>query len=154
MTPTPREFGCKVANWFTDYNDQFKNLYGLDIRLPHDYHALRELGVSTALGGVMGLGRGLIWPGYTETKDEQGNVISKKKRSPWLSAAGGALLGAGSSAISNYAGQTLSQYNPEIDKLLSGIKNQAISMLPVNTIRKYDSVDENTPLLKTISGLG
>ncbi|NDC55390.1 MAG: hypothetical protein EBZ69_00935 [Alphaproteobacteria bacterium] len=75
---TPHEFGCKCANWFSDYNDQFQNTYGVDVRLPHDYHALRQMLVSAGIGGGLGLARGIFWPGYHEKLDEHGNVIAKK----------------------------------------------------------------------------
>lgn len=152
---TPRAFGEKCAQSLWDsYNDNFKNTYGVDLRLPHDYHALRQLGVATALGGVLGFGRGVFWPGYHEKLDAHGNVIAKKRRSPWLGAAEGALLGAGSSALSNYAGQMLSQYNPEIDKLLSGVKDKAVGALPVTGRHVSTGVDTNQPLLNMISHLG
>lgn len=148
---TPHEFGCKVANWFSDYNDQFENMYGLDLRLPHDYQALRQLGAATALGGVLGLGRGLIWPGYVETKDDLGRIIAKKRRNPWLGALEGAALGAGSSALSNYASQTLTQYNPEIDKLLENVKNRAMASWPVSVTPRQESVDVGKQLFDRIT---
>lgn len=152
---TPRAFGEKCAqSLWQSYNDNFKNLYGLDLRLPHDYHALRQLGVSAALGGVLGFGRGAFWPGYHEKLDAHGNVIAKKRRSPWLGAAEGALLGAGSSAISNYAGQMLSQYNPEIDKLLSSVKEKAVSALPVTATTIGHGVDMNPATINRIANLG
>ena len=149
---TPRQFGEKVAESFWDgYKAQFEKLYGIDPRLPHDYTALRQLLTASAVGGGLGLGRGLLWPGYTEKRDPQGNIVAKKKRSPWLGALEGAAVGAGTSALSNYAGQTLSQYNPEIDKLLSGVKETALSMVPIGMAKKYDHVDVSKPFLDKIT---
>ena len=123
----------------------------IDPRLPNDYKALRQLLIASAVGGGLGFGRGLLWPGYHEKMDAHGNVTAKKKRNPWLGALQGAALGAGTSALSSYASQTLAQYNPEIDKLLGGIKNTALSMLPVGVNKKYDSVDVHQPLLDRIT---
>lgn len=151
---TPKQFGEKVAQSFWDgYKTQFENLYGIDPRLPHDYKALRQLLIASAVGGGLGLGRGLIWPGYHEKLDAHGNVVAKKKRSPWLGAVQGAALGAGTSALSNYASQTLSQYNPEIDKFLSGVKQTALSMMPTTGVKIHEGVDVNKPLMDYVSTL-
>lgn len=113
-------FARDYAHYFNkDFNPEE---HGLDVRLPDTQQAMRQMLISAAVGGGMGLGRGLFWPGYAEKKDEHGRVIAKKKRSPLLGAAEGAAIGAGTSALSSYAGQTLSQYNPEIDKILHGAK--------------------------------
>jgi hypothetical protein len=149
---TPYAFGEKVAQSFWgNYKTQFENLYGVEPRLPHDYSALRQLLIASTVGGGLGFGRGLLWPGYHEKMDAHGNIVAKKKRNPWLGALQGAALGAGTSALSNYASQTLAQYNPEIDKFLSGVKQTATNMLPVTATRKYDSVDGNQPLLDRIT---
>lgn len=149
---TPREFGEKVAESFWDgYKAQFEKLYGVDPRLPHDYKALRQLLVAGTIGGGLGFGRGLLWPGYHEKLDAHGNVIAKKKRNPWLGAVQGAALGAGTSALSNYASQTFSQYNPEIDKFLSGVKQTAVGMLPITGTKLHEGVDVNKPLLDKIT---
>jgi hypothetical protein len=100
---TPFQFGVKTAN---------------KIRLPHDYTALRNVLISAAVGGGLGGARGLLVPGYDETFDEKGQVLSKKRIKPWLGALQGAGIGAVTGAASNYAAQTAAQYNPEIDKLL------------------------------------
>jgi hypothetical protein len=136
----------KAANFADDYAHYFNKDYnpiehGLDVRLPNTQQALRQMLIATAVGGGMGLGRGMLWPGYIEHKDEQGRIVAKKKRSPLLGALEGAALGAGSSALSSYAGQTLSQYNPEIDKILQGAKG-SISSLINNPGRGY-GVDIN-----------
>lgn len=151
---TPKQFGEKVAQSFWDgYKTQFESLYGVDPRLPHDYKALRQLLIASAVGGGLGFGRGLLWPGYHEKLDDHGNVIAKKKRNPWLGAVQGAALGAGTSALSSYASQTLAQYNPEIDKLLSGIKQTAMGMLPATGSKVHEGVDVNKPLMDYVSTL-
>ena len=136
----------KAANFADDYAHYFNKDYnptehGIDVRLPNTQQALRQMLIATAVGGGMGLGRGMLWPGYVERKDEQGRIVAKKKRSPLLGALEGAALGAGTSALSSYAGQTLSQYNPEIDKMLQGAKG-SISSLINNPGRGY-GVDIN-----------
>lgn len=148
---TPHEFGCKCANWFSDYNDQFENTYGVDLRLPHDYHSLRQMLVSAGIGGGLGLARGVFWPGYHEKLDEHGNVVAKKRRAPWLGALEGAAIGAGTSALSNYASQVATQYNPEIDRLLHGVKDHVNDMLPV-TSKTITGVDVGKQLFDRISG--
>ena len=151
---TPREFGEKVASpsWWDGYKQHFEKMYGIDPRLPHDYKAMRQMLIAATVGGGLGFGRGLIWPGYHEKMDEHGNIVTKKRRNPWLGAAEGALIGAGTSALSNYASQTLSQYNPEIDKILTGIKQTAMSFVPVGSKPRYESgVDVNKPLMDRIS---
>lgn len=151
MNTHARQFGEKVANSFWDgYKEQFEKLYGIDPRLPHDYAALRQLLIASAVGGGLGFGRGLLWPGYHEKMDAHGNVVAKKKRNPWLGALQGAALGAGTSALSSYASQTLAQYNPEIDSLLSGIKQKAVNMLPLAITSKYDGSGVNVPLLDKV----
>lgn len=142
----PYEFGRKTAAFLDDYQQQFKNMYGTDLRLPHDYTALRQMGVASGIGGLLGLARGTFWPGYHEKTDAQGNIIAKKRRSPWLGALEGAAIGAGTSALSNYAGQIASQYTPEIDKLLMSAKNKALAFAPVEAVKKYENVDVS-PLL-------
>lgn len=136
----------KAANFADDYAHYFNKDFnpeehGFDVRLPNTQQALRQMLISAAVGGGMGLGRGLFWPGYIEKKDEQGRIVAKKKRSPLLGAAEGAAIGAGTSALSSYAGQTLSQYNPEIDKILSGAKATLNSVM--NSPSGYYGVDAN-----------
>ena len=114
-----------AASFWDDYKYQFEKMFGIDPRFPTDYKTMRQLGIATGIGGVMGLARGTFWPGYHEKLDEHGNVIAKKRRSPWLGALEGAAIGAGTSALANYAGQTVSQYNPEIDKIMTGVKDKA-----------------------------
>jgi hypothetical protein len=106
----PREFGAKVA---------------LDLRLPQDYDTFRQAGIAGVVGAGLGLGRGLIWPGYIEEKDKKGRIVAKRRRNPLLGAIEGGLFGAGSSALASYAGQTLSQYKPEIDNIVHKIQDVA-----------------------------
>jgi hypothetical protein len=127
-------FGEKVSNVLDDYTHQFKQLYnpenyGVDVRLPDNMNAARQMAVAAAVGGGLGLGRGLIWPGYHEKFDDNGRVITKKRRAPWLGALEGAAIGAGTSALSSYASQTLHQYDPEINNLMRGIKDNGIQAL-------------------------
>lgn len=148
------EYMKKAIYKWAAYNDEFKNLYGIDARFPHDYSAMRQMGVAASIGGLLGLARGTFWPGYHEKLDESGNVIAKKRRSPWLGAAEGALIGAGTSALSNYAGQTLTQYNPEIDRFLSRLKDNTVAKLPVDATKMYDGVDVGKNILNRVSTLG
>lgn len=148
---TPQEFGCKVANFLDDYKTHFTSTYGIDPRLPHDYKALRQTLIAAGVGGGLGFGRGLLWPGYHEKIDAHGNVVAKKRRNPWVGALQGAALGAGTSALSNYASQTLAQYNPEIDKLLHGMKDKVVGALPVDAVKRYEQVDLNKPLFDKIT---
>ena len=128
------QFGEKCANFLSalddywkSYNESFKDTYGVDVRLPHDRAAARQLLISAVVGGGLGAGRGFIWPGYIEKKDKKGRIVDKKPRSPWLGAAEGAAWGTGSGILSNYAAQTLAQYNPEIDKVLDAAKERVVS---------------------------
>jgi hypothetical protein len=89
-------------------------------RLPVDKNALRQALIAASVGGTIGGLKGYVYPGYDEKLDEEGRVISKKKITPWRSALQGAGIGAGTGAVANYAGQVLSRYNPEIDKILFG----------------------------------
>lgn len=150
---TPHAFGQKVANDILgDYGEQFKHMYGVDARLPHDYTALRQMLIAAGIGGGLGLARGAFWPGYHEKLDAQGNVIAKKRRSPWLGALEGAALGAGTSAISNYAGQTFANYTPEIDAALSNIKKTVEDTVPLDVTKKYEGVDVGKQLFDRIAG--
>lgn len=117
---TPYTFGYKCASFLDDYKASFKDMYGIDARIPSDYKAVRQMAVAATIGGLLGLGRGTFWPGYHEKLDKDGNIVAKKRRSPWLGALEGAALGASTSALSNYAGQVAAQYNPEIDSFLKG----------------------------------
>ena len=149
---TPTQFGEKVAASLWDgYKEQFQKLYGIDPRIPHDYKALRQLGIASGIGGLMGLVRGTFWPGYHETLDSQGRVISKKKRSPLTGALTGAALGAGTSAISNYAGQTVAQYNPEIDAVLKNMKTQAQAFMTPKSPLHRATIDMSKPLFDRIA---
>lgn len=148
---TPRAFGEKIAsNLWDGYKAQFEKLYGIDPRFPHDYKAMRQMLIAAGIGGTIGLARGSFWPGYHEKLDAHGNVIAKKRRSPWQGAAEGALIGAGTSALSNYAGQTMAQYNPEIDRFLSGMKHKVQDILPVAR-PIATGIDVNKPLFDRIS---
>lgn len=102
----PREFGAKLA---------------LDLRVPKDYETLRQTGIAAAVGAGLGLGRGLIWPGYIEEKDKRGRIVAKRRRNSLLGALEGGAFGAASSALGSYAGQMLSQYRPEIDTIVTKI---------------------------------
>lgn len=117
---TPFTFGQKCAGFLDDYKASFKDMYGVDARIPADYKAIRQMAVAASIGGLLGLGRGTFWPGYHEKLDAHGNIVAKKRRSPWRGALEGAALGASTSALSNYAGQVTAQYNPEIDAFLKG----------------------------------
>jgi hypothetical protein len=151
MTPA-RTFGEKIAaGMFDDYAHYFKQNYGIEPRFPHDYKAMRQMGIATGIGGLMGLARGTFWPGYSEKLDEHGRVISKKRRSPWLGALQGAAIGAGTSAISNYAGQTVAQYNPEIDAALQNMKIQAQAMLSPKSPFHGHAIDVSKPLFDKIT---
>jgi hypothetical protein len=112
---------------------------------------LRQLLIAGSVGGALGFGRGLLWPGYHEKLDPQGNVTVKKKRNPWLGAVQGAALGTGTSALSNYASQTMAQYNPEIDQFLSGLKQTATGLLPLSVTKKHDGVDVNKQFLDRVT---
>lgn len=89
-------------------------------RLPADYKALRQALISAGVGGTIGGVKGYLYPGYDETLDEEGRVISKKKIKPWRGALQQGAIGAGTGALANYAGQAVARYNPEIDKFLFG----------------------------------
>lgn len=119
-------FLSSLNDYWNSYNNSFKDTYGIDIRLPHDRDAARQLLISAAVGGGLGAGRGFIWPGYIEKKDKKGRIVDKKRRSQWLGALEGAAWGTGSGILSNYAAQTLSKYNPEIDKILDAAKDRVV----------------------------
>jgi len=89
-------------------------------RLPADYKSLRQALIAAGVGGTIGSVKGYMFPGYNETLDDEGRVISKKKIKPWLGALQQGSIGAGTGALANYAGQVVSRYNPEIDKFLFG----------------------------------
>lgn len=96
----------------------FGEKLALDLRLPNDYTAARQAAIASLIGAVINGTRGYLDPGYDENLNEHGHVISKKKRNAWQSAAKGALIGAGTGAIGNYAAQFANNYTPEIDKLI------------------------------------
>lgn len=144
-------FGEKLRGMLADYNKSFEDYYGVDIRLPRNMGTLRQMLIASAVGGGLGLGRGVFWPGYIEEKDEQGRIVAKRKRSPLMGALEGAAIGAGTSALSSYASQTLSQYNPEIDKLLQGAKKQIASIVnPTKT--PWQGVDFNPEQNTALAG--
>lgn len=116
-------FGEKVAT-ISPY-DVPKILAGLfdhegAARLPADYKSLRQALIAAGVGGTIGGVKGYLFPGYDETLDDEGRVISKKKIKPWLGALQQGSIGAGTGALANYAGQAVARYNPEIDKFLFG----------------------------------
>ena len=118
-----REFGEKMAS--LSPFDVPRILAGLfdnegAARLPADYKALRQALIAAGVGGTIGGVKGYMFPGYNETLDEEGRVISKKKIKPWIGALQQGSIGAGTGALANYAGQVVSRYNPEIDKFLFG----------------------------------
>lgn len=88
------------------------------LRVPADVSALRQAAIAATAGGTIGGIKGYLWPGYDETLDEEGRVISKKKIKPSKGALQGAAIGAGTGLASNYAAQMLARYNPEIDGAL------------------------------------
>lgn len=89
-------------------------------RLPADYKTFRQALISAGVGGTIGSLKGYLYPGYDETLDDEGRVVSKKKIKPWRGALQQGAIGAGTGALANYAGQAVSRYNPEIDKFLFG----------------------------------
>jgi hypothetical protein len=89
-------------------------------RLPADQNALRQALIAASVGGTIGGVKGYLFPGYDEILDDDGRVISKKKIKPWRGALQQGSIGAGTGALANYAGQVVSRYNPEIDKILFG----------------------------------
>jgi hypothetical protein len=116
-------FGEKIAS-LSPY-DVPKILAGLfdtegAARLPGDYKALRQALISAGVGGTIGGVKGYLFPGYDETLDDEGRVISKKKIKPWRGALQQGSIGAGTGALANYAGQAVARYNPEIDKFFFG----------------------------------
>lgn len=120
-----RVFGEKIAS-ISPY-DVPKILAGIFddkgvARLPADTQALRQALLSAGIGGTIGGIKGYLYPGYNETLDAEGRVISKKKIKPWVGALQNAGIGAGTAAAANYASQVLSRYNPEIDAFLFGKK--------------------------------
>lgn len=123
-------FLSSLNDYWNSYNNGFKDTYGIDIRLPHDRDAARQLLISAVVGGGVGAGRGFIWPGYIEKKDKKGRIVDKKRRSQWLGALEGAAWGTGSGILSNYAAQTLAQYNPEINKMLDAAKERVVGHQP------------------------
>jgi hypothetical protein len=154
----PHRKAANDSNFFNDYAHYFNKLYnpeehGMDVRLPHDYTALRQMLISGTVGGAMGLGRGMLWPGYVEKKDEQGRIVAKRKRSPLLGAIEGAAIGAGTSALSNYAGQTLSKYNPEIDDMLHKAKDTLVNLVPSPTRNPNYGIDINPTLMARVQGM-
>lgn len=146
-------FGDRLRETVDNYNKSFEDTYGVDIRLPHNMGTLRQMLIASAVGGGLGLGRGLIWPGYIEEKDKQGRIVAKRKRSPFMGALEGAAIGAGTSALSSYASQTLSQYNPEIDKLLQGAKKTLAGFTGGQKSAPPQGVDFNAARAATLGGL-
>lgn len=130
LTPPPLDtpaylFGEKMAS-LSPY-DVPKILAGLfdnagAARLPADAQALRQAMIAASIGGTIGGVKGYLYPGYQETLDDEGRVLSKKKIQPWLGALQNAGIGAGTGALANYASQTAARYNPEIDAFLFGAK--------------------------------
>ena len=123
---TPAQvFGEKIAS-LSPY-DVPKILAGLfdnegAARLPADSKALRQALIAAGVGGTIGGVKGYLFPGYDETLDSEGRVLSKKKIKPWVGALQGAGIGAGTGTLANYASQVISRYNPEIDAFLFGKK--------------------------------
>lgn len=146
---TPFDAGYKYASMLDDYKTSFKNMYGIDARIPSDYKAIRQMAVAATIGGLLGLGRGTFWPGYHEKLDKDGNIVAKKRRSPWLGAMEGAAIGASTSALSNYAGQVAAQYNPEIDAFLKGTAKSLANVIKPKPLAT--GVDVNPELFARIS---
>lgn len=146
---SPYAFGEKIARSFVDdYKEQFKDTYGIDPRLPTSSNALRQTLIAAAVGAGMYGARGLLWPGHREkVLDKDKNIVQKKPNNPFVGMLTGAALGGASSALANYAGQTLAQYNPEIDKLMSTGKQTMLSLLPIGVKNIYTGVDASQTML-------
>ena len=153
----PRRKAASFGQWLRDaadnYNKSFERTYGVDIRAPHDLKAVRQMLIASAVGGGLGLGRGMLWPGYIEEKDKKGRIVAKRKRSPLLGALEGAAIGAGTSAVSNYASQMLAQYNPEIDKMLRSVKDKATNAFNAPKQLPPTAVDGTPQLLEAAGRL-
>lgn len=116
-------FGEKIAGISSrDVSNILAGLFDHEgaARLPGDYKALRQALIAAGVGGTIGGVKGYLFPGYDETLDDEGRVISKKKIKPWVGALQQGSIGAGTGALANYAGQAVARYNPEIDKFLFG----------------------------------
>lgn len=114
-------FGEKIASK-SDFAKILDNVFDNKgaVRLPGDSRALTQALIAATVGGTIGGAKGYLDPGYTENLDDEGRVLSKKRNTPWRGALLGAGLGAGTGALANYATQTISRYNPEIDEFLFG----------------------------------
>jgi hypothetical protein len=150
-----RADGHGVTSWVNDYLHHAKQLYnpenyGVDVRLPGGRDLAREMAIATTVGGGLGAMRGLISPGFIERTDAHGNVVAKKRRGRLSAAVQNGLFGAGSGAAGAYASQTLSQYNPEIDKLLDNVATRAQNFLPVGATKVHEGVDLNPGLFARI----
>jgi len=155
------------AEWLDSYKKQFEELYGIDPRLPLSQKALLQTLIASGVGAGIGAVRGGLWPGHQEeVLDKKQNIVKKKPNSALSGALTGGLIGAGSSAIANYAGQTVSEYKPELNKLLTGVLNglsgstktsklKTTDLLGDSTMKKqskvYDASEsvENMPIKKT-----
>lgn len=93
----------------------FGEKLALDLRLPSDYTAARQLAIASAIGAGIGAGRGFLDPGYSEVYDAKGRVIAKKRRNAVLAALKNGLIGGGTGALGSYAAQLAHNYTPEID---------------------------------------
>lgn len=89
---SPHAFGVKVALELSKY-------------LPDSTTAARQMAVAGLLSAAMGGARSYFDPGYDETFDETGKIISRKRRNPTRSALHSAGLGLGIGALGNYAAQ-------------------------------------------------
>jgi hypothetical protein len=111
-------FGEKLRDIVDNYNKSFENTYGVDVRLPNDMSAARQMLIASAVGGGLGLGRGMFWPGYIEQKDDQGRIVAKRKRSPFMGALEGAFAAvvhdpAATPALRNTASAASAPLRPE-----------------------------------------
>jgi hypothetical protein len=89
---SPREFGEKLAVSLSKY-------------LPDRGTALRQMAVTGLLSSAFSGGRSYLDPGYDETFDEEGRIISRKRRNPMTSALRSAGIGLGMGALSSLASQ-------------------------------------------------
>lgn len=89
---SPREFGEKLALSISKY-------------LPDRDTALRQMAVTGLLSSALSGGRSYIDPGYDEKFDEEGRILSRKRRNPMTSALRSAGIGLGTGALSSLASQ-------------------------------------------------
>lgn len=133
------------ADWFDSYKKQFEGMYGIDPRLPLSQNALLQTLIASGVGAGIGAVRGGLWPGHQEeVLDNKQNIVKKKPNSALHGALTGGLIGAGSSAIANYAGQTVSEYKPELNKLLAGVLNGLSARIKTSELKTTALLGDST----------